>query len=72
MAYYNIEEGGHAGAVVLHALDGQGEEGAAAVIGGVAQDIHGEDDVVRRQYGCAGRGSCASESRSTEAVAFGL
>ena len=44
-----IHELGHARTVVLHALDGLGEQGGVAVVGGIAQDVHGEDDVVGGQ-----------------------
>ena len=41
--------GGHAAAIGLHALDGLGVQGAVALVGGVAEDVHGEDDVIDGQ-----------------------
>ena len=38
--------GVHAGTVLFHTFDGLSIQGAGAVIGGVAQNVHGEDDVV--------------------------
>ena len=42
----SLRQSGHAGAVSSHALDGSGVQRGVAVIGGVAQDVHGENDVV--------------------------
>ena len=49
-----VQQQVHAGAVLLHALDGHGVEGGAAVIGRVAQNVHAEDDVVDGHRGAVG------------------
>ena len=41
-----VEQGVHAGTVGVRALDGNSKQGAVAVVGRIAQDVHGEDDVV--------------------------
>ena len=41
-----VEQGVHTGTVGVHALDGNSKQGAVAVVGRIAQDVHGEDDVV--------------------------
>ena len=43
---HQVVQGVHTGTVSIHALDGQSKQGAVAVVGRIAQDVHGEDDVV--------------------------
>ena len=41
-----VESGFHAGTILFHTNDGSSVQGGGTVIGGVAEDVHGEDDVV--------------------------
>ena len=41
-----LGHGGHTGTVLGHTLNGLSVQGGTTVIGGVAQNVHGEDDVV--------------------------
>ena len=43
---HQVVQGVHTGTVSIHALDGQSKQGAVAVVGRIAQDVHGEDDVI--------------------------
>ena len=41
-----VKEGVHTASVLLHALNGKGEEGSISVIGGVSEYIHGENNII--------------------------
>ena len=49
-----VHTGVHAGTVGIQALDGDGVQGGHAVIGGVKQDVVGEDDIVDGHLGTVG------------------
>ena len=49
-----VELGLHAGTVLVHTHDGLTIQGGAAVIGGVGQNVHGEDHVVDVHLGTVG------------------
>ena len=49
-----VELGIHAGTVLVHTHDGLTIQSGAAIIGGVGQDVHGEDHVVDVHLGAVG------------------
>ena len=63
---------GHTGAVGLHTLNGHGIQRGVAVIGGVAEDVHGEDDVVDGHLFTVGEGDVLAQLEVVVDCAVGV